>query len=244
MSVDRTAPLGSGFVAPELGRRDVLGCSERVSLLDGLGVSKTFGLGVGAASESDRPDLLVCDGLGLFNRSAARAPAIRISSSVGSADVDFLPRDLGFARSSSVGVAVSEGACSAGGVVCLGASGFVSRATITSCAGVRSTSMKPQSNTMKNPSGINRRDRQLQPVRKPPFTRLRLSRCPCDLDYRQRKTHPQFVLQINFHVMQPILLKLYSAKIMNICCVAFHLLQYKFHFRLSDDLLFIDTDDA
>jgi len=171
MSVDRTAPLGSGFVAPELGRRDVLGCSERVSLLDGLGVSKTFGLGVGAASESDRPDLLVCDGLGLFNRSAARAPAIRISSSVGSADVDFLPRGLGLGRCSSAGVAVSEGVSSGGGAVCLGACGFVSRATITSCAGVRPTSMKLQSSTMKNPLRINRRDKQHKPVRKPPFTR-------------------------------------------------------------------------
>ena len=171
MSVDRTAPLGSGFVAPELGRRDVLGCSERVSLLDGLGVSKTFGLGVGAASDSDRPDLLVRDGLGLFNRSAARAPAVRISSSVGSADVDFLARDLGLGRSDSAGVAVSEGVSSGGGAFCLGGSGLVSRATITSCARVWPRSITLESNTMKNPLRMNRRGKQRQPVRKPLFTR-------------------------------------------------------------------------
>jgi len=112
----------------------VLVCSERVSFLAGLGVSGAAGFGVGAGSESDWPDLFVCDELGLFNRSAARAPAIRICSSVGSADADFL-RDLGLGRSGS-GVADSEGVCSGGGAACLGASGFVSRATITSCARV------------------------------------------------------------------------------------------------------------
>jgi hypothetical protein len=169
MNVGRTAPLESGFAGRELGRRDVLVCSERVSFFTGLGVSGAAGLGAGAASESDWPDLFVCDGLGLFSRSAARAPAFRICSSVGSADVDFL-RDLGLARCDS-GVADSEGVCSGGGAACLGASGFVSRATITSCARVWPTRMKLQSSTMKNPLGINRRDKQLQPVRKPPFTR-------------------------------------------------------------------------
>ena len=168
INVGRTAPIASGFAVRELGRRDVLVCSERASLFAGLGVSGTAGLGVGAASESDGPDMFLCEGLGLFSRSAASAPAIRICSSVGSADVDFLLRDLGLVCS---GVADSEGVCSGGGAVCLGASGFVSRATITSCARVWATRMKLQSSTIKNPVRTNRRDKRLRPVRKPPFTR-------------------------------------------------------------------------
>jgi len=135
INVGRTAPRGAGFVACELDRRDVLLCSERVSFLVGLGVSGTAGLGVGAGSESDRPDRLVCDGLGLFSRSAACAPAFRISSSVGTADVDLLLRDFGLGRSTSAGVADSAGVSSGGGDACFGASGLASRATITSCAG-------------------------------------------------------------------------------------------------------------
>ena len=170
MNVGRTAPpLVSGFAGLELGRRDELVRSERVSFFTGLGVSGAAGLDAGGASESDWPDLFVCDGLGLLSRSAARAPAIRICSSVGAADVDFL-RDLGLGRSGS-GVADSEGVCSGEGAACLGASGFASRATITSCARVWPTRMKVQSSTTKNPLGINRRDKQLQPVRKPPFTK-------------------------------------------------------------------------
>ena len=201
INVGRTTPDASGFAVCELGRRDVLVRSERVSFFAGLGVSGTAGLGVGAASESDRPDFFACDGLGLSRRSAASAPAIRICSSVGSADADFL-RDLRLARSGS-GVADSEGVCSGGGAACLGASGFVSRATITSCACVWLTTMKLQSSTMKNPLRINRRDKQLQPVRKPPFTRClqRLSSWPRDLDHRQRKTQLQLVFQKNLNVV-------------------------------------------
>jgi hypothetical protein len=245
MNVGRTTSLASGFVARELGRCDVLGCSERVSLLAGLGVSGTAGLGVGAASESDRPDLLVCDGLGLFSRSAARAPAIRISSSVGSADVDLLLRDLGLGLgcSTSPGVADSAGVCSGGGAACLGASGFVSRATITSCPGVWPARMKVLTRATKNPLDINRREK-LQPVRKPPFTKRRLSGWSRDFDHRQGKTHPQFVLQINLHVVHSVLLKLHPAKIMDVGRVPFHLLQNKFYFRLRDDLLLVDADDA
>jgi len=172
INVGRTAPLGAGFVVCELDRRDVLVCSERVSFLVGLGVSGTAGLSVGAASETDRPDLLVCDGVGLFSRSAAWAPAFRISSSVGSADVDLLLRALGLGRSTSAGVADSVGVCSGGGDACLGASGFASRATITSCAGAWPTKMKLQKSTMKSPLGINLCDKQLQPARKPPFTKI------------------------------------------------------------------------
>ena len=168
MNVGRTTPAASGFAARELVRCDVFVCSERGSLFTGLGVSGTAGLGVEAASESDWPDFFACDGLGLLSRSAASAPAIRICSSVGSSDADFL-RDFGLVRSGS-GVADSAGVCSGGGA-CLGASGFVSRATITSCEYKWPTRMKLQSSIMKNPLGIKRRDRQLQPVRKPPFTR-------------------------------------------------------------------------
>jgi hypothetical protein len=199
INVGRTTPDASGFSGRELGRRDLLVCSERVSFFAGLGVSGTTGLGVGAASESDWPDLFVCDGLGLFSRSAAMAPATRICSSVGSADADFL-RDLGLGRSGS-GVADSEGVRSGGGAACFGASGFASRATITSCARGWPTRMKLQSSTMKNPLGVNGRDKQLQPVRKPPFTKRRLSSWPRDLDHRQGKTQLQFVFQINLNVM-------------------------------------------
>jgi len=242
INVGRTAPLVSGFAVRELARRDVLVRSERVCFFVGLGVSGTAEVGVGAASESDWPALFVCDGLGLFSRSAARAPAIRICSRLGSVDADFL-RDLGLGRSGS-GVADSGGVWSGGGAACFGASGFVSRATMTSCARVWPTSMKLQSSTMNNPASINRRDKQLQPVRKPPFTKCRLSSWPHDFDHRQGKTQLQLVFQINLNVVQSVLLKLYPAKIMNVGRVAFHLLQNKFHFRLSDDLLFVDADDA
>jgi len=154
--VGRTTPVVSGFTVRELGRRDGFVCSERVSLFTGLGVSGAAGLGVEAASESDCPDFLPCDELALVRRSAASSPALRISSSVGSADADFL-RDFGLALSGS-GVADSAGVCSGGGA-CLGASGFVSRATITSCEYKWPTRMKLPSSIMKNPSGIERRDR-------------------------------------------------------------------------------------
>jgi hypothetical protein len=160
----------SGLEVCELVGREAFVCSGRVCFFACLAVSETTGLGVGAASDSDWPDLFVCEGLGLFSRSAASAPAIRICSSVGAADVDFLLRDLGLGRSGS-GVADSEGVCSRGGAACLGASGFVSRATITSCACVGLTRIKLQSSTLKNPLGIKHRDKLLQPIRKPPFTR-------------------------------------------------------------------------
>jgi hypothetical protein len=167
--VGRTAPTASGFTGREPDRRDVLGCSDGVSLfLDGLGVSKTGGVDFGAASESGSVDLFVCDGFGLFNRSAAFAPAFRICSSVGSADVDLLLCDFGLGCS---GVADSDEACSGGGGVCLEACGFVSRATITSCACVWPTRMNPQSKVTNSAVRIYRRDKQLRPVRKPPFTK-------------------------------------------------------------------------
>jgi hypothetical protein len=155
----------SGFAVRELGWRDPLVCSGRISFLAGLGVSNAAGLGVGAASESGWADLVVWEGLGLFSRSAASAPAIRICSSVGA---DFLARDLGLVCS---GVADSEGVCSGGGDACLGASGFVSRVTITSCACIGPTRTKLSSSTPKSLHSIKRRDKHLRPVAKPLFTR-------------------------------------------------------------------------
>ncbi len=64
------------------------------------------------------------------------------------------------------------------------------------------------------------------------------------LNYRQGKTQPQFVFQINFNVMHPVLLKLHAAKIMDVGGVAFHLFQHEFDFRLGDDLLFVNPHDA
>jgi hypothetical protein len=131
INVGRTAPVVSDLEVRGFERCDVLVCSERVSLLTGLGVSGTGVLGADARSESDWADLRAGDGLGLFSRSAASAPAFRIWSSVGSADSERL-RVLGLVRCGS-GAADSEGVSSASGVACWGASGFASRATITSC---------------------------------------------------------------------------------------------------------------
>src|SRR5947207_5159124 len=101
-----------------------------------------------------------------------------------------------------------------------------------------------QSSSKKTPLGINRRDKQLRAACKPAFTKSRLTSCPRDLDHRQREAHPQFVFQINLHVMQAVLLKLHAAKVVNIGRVAFHLLQNKFYFCLRDDLLFVNANDA
>jgi hypothetical protein len=159
-------PIASGFAVREPGRREVLVCSELVSLFAGLGVSGTLGLGVGAASKSDWPDLFLCEGLGLFSRSAASAPDIRICSSVGSEEARFFSRAFGFVGG---GVVSSEGLSSAAGVACLEGSGLVSRATITSCACIRPMRIKPQTRAPKNPLSIKRRGNQLQPVNKPVF---------------------------------------------------------------------------
>src|SRR6266481_5853181 len=71
----------------------------------------------------------------------------------------------------------------------------------------------------------------------------RLSSWPRDLDHRQRKPHPQFVFQINLNVMQSVLLKLHPAKIMDVGCVAFHLLQDELDFGLRDHLLLFYADN-
>src|ERR1700682_34028 len=58
-------------------------------------------------------------------------------------------------------------------------------------------------------------------------------------NHRERKAQPQFVAEINLNVMQPVLLKLDTAKVMHIRRVPFHLLEHELHFRLSNDLLLI-----
>jgi hypothetical protein len=140
IKVGRTTPVVSGLAVRDLGVRETLACSERVSFLATLAVSETTGLGVGAASESDWEDLFVCEALGLFSRSAASAPAIRICSIVGSAEARFFSCDLGFVRAGASG---SEGLSLAVGVAGLEACGFVSRVTITSCPYICPTRIKP-----------------------------------------------------------------------------------------------------
>jgi len=87
--VGRIGPTPSGFSGRDLDVRDVLFCSTGVCLFTGLGVSATLGVDGAAISTSDSPGLTDC-GRRLFScPSAARAPAVRICSSVGSAEEDF-----------------------------------------------------------------------------------------------------------------------------------------------------------
>jgi hypothetical protein len=111
--------------------RDALFCGMRASLFTGVAVGETDGLGVAAVSERDPPVLVGCGTDRSLGPSAASAPDARICSIVGA--TDFFSRGLGLIRA---GVADSEGVCSDSedGVVCLGASGFVSLGTTTSCA--------------------------------------------------------------------------------------------------------------
>src|SRR6266567_2340487 len=127
--VGRIAPNGSGFVLRGFDRRGTLVCPVRGSFLSGLGVAETVGNSAALGSESDPPVLAGCGELVFSNRSAASAPAIRICSAVSVVEPDFFSRDLDLV---SAGVGDSDGICSEDGAACLGASGFVSRATITS----------------------------------------------------------------------------------------------------------------
>ena len=137
--------------------RDALLCSTGVSLFNGVGLSGTVGVGAGAISESDPPALVDCGRGWLSCASAARAPAIRICSSVGIAEADFFWPDLGLARS---GAGDSGGLCSEDGVACLRASGLVSRATITSCACIWPERIKLQSTAPKNAFSTTGRERR------------------------------------------------------------------------------------
>jgi hypothetical protein len=64
------------------------------------------------------------------------------------------------------------------------------------------------------------------------------------LNNRQRKTQPQFVFQVNLDMMHAVLLKLHSAKIMDVGSVAFHLFEHKLDLRLRDYLLFVHSNEA
>ena len=130
-NVGRIGPIPSMFVPRDLAGRDELFCSNGVSLFTGRGVSAKVGFGIGALSTSGSRVFVDCDPDRSFDPSAARAPAARISSSVSFERADFFSRDLSLC---GAGVGDSEVSCSAGCGVCVGSSGFFSRATITSCA--------------------------------------------------------------------------------------------------------------
>ena len=156
----RTAPTGSGFVVGrELGRRGVLVGAARGSVVIGVAVTLEVPKVFEAAGASE-PDSLVLFDSGrdrLSRLSAARAPASRICSRVG--PVDFFVCDLGLVVS---GGCDSDGVCSeGGGASSLGASGFFSRATITSCAWTCPTRTRPQNNTLNNPLSI-KLDKQIR----------------------------------------------------------------------------------
>ena len=67
-------------------------------------------------------------------------------------------------------------------------------------------------------------------INKPPrtgkqlFTRVKKFLFPLDPHHRKRETQPEFLLKIDLHVMQPELLKLDAAEVMNIRGVALHFL--------------------
>ena len=158
--VGRTAPTGSGFVVVrELGRRGVLVGAARGSVIIGVTVAFEMPEVFGAAGVSEPDSLVLLDsGRDRLSRlSAASAPASRICSRVG--PVDFFARALGLVVS---GGGDSEGACSeGGGASSFGASGFFSRATITSCAWTCPTRTRPQNSTLNNPLSI-KLDRQIR----------------------------------------------------------------------------------
>lgn len=162
--VGRIAPIASGFVVRGLDRRGTLVCPARGSFLTGFGVAETVGDSAAVGSESDPPVLAGCGELRFSNRSAASAPAIRICSAVNVVEPDFFSRDLGLV---TAGAGDSDGVSSEDGAGCLGASGFFSRATITSCAWTCSTRTRLQSSALKNAFSMKSRDKQLQPIAKP-----------------------------------------------------------------------------
>jgi hypothetical protein len=149
--VGRTGPIGSSFVSRGGDGRDVLFCGMCVSLFIAVAVGETAGLGVAVVSERDPLAPVGCATDRSRCPSPASAPDARICSSVGAAD--FFARGLGLIRG---GVAESGGVCSDSeeGVACLGASGFGSRGTTTSCACIRPTNTRLQSSGRKNPLSI------------------------------------------------------------------------------------------
>jgi hypothetical protein len=153
------------FVPRDLDWRDELFCSfcsTGVCFFTGLGVSATVGFGTGTLSTSGSRVFVDCETVRLFNPSAARAPAARISSSVSVAGAAFFSRDLDGA---GVGVSVVTGSEGCG--VCAGSSGFFSRATITSCACILPMRMTVQSTAQKNRFSMMPPDKRFNPFTSP-----------------------------------------------------------------------------
>jgi hypothetical protein len=152
------------FVLRDLEGPDELLCSTGVSLFTGLGVSATVGFGTGALSISASRVFVGCETDRSFAPSAARAPAARISSSVSVAGADFFSRDLDLR---GAGVGDSKVSCSAGCGVCVGSSGFFSRATITSCACIFPMRMMLQRTARKNRFSMMPPDKRFSPFTSP-----------------------------------------------------------------------------
>ena len=152
------------FVLRDLEGLDELLCSTCVSLFTGLEVSTTVGFGIGALSTTGSRVFVDCEPDRLFNPSAARTPAARISSSVSVAGADFFSRDLDLR---GAGVGDSKVSCSAGCGVCVGSSGFFSRATITSCACIFPMRMMLQRTARKNRFSMMPADKRFNPFTSP-----------------------------------------------------------------------------
>ena len=110
-SVGRIGPIPSMEVPRDLEGRGELRCSTGVCLFNGLGVSATVGFWIGALSTSGSRVFVDGEPDRLFDPSAARAPASRISSSVSVAGADFFSRDFSLR---GAGVGDSEVTCSDG----------------------------------------------------------------------------------------------------------------------------------
>ena len=160
----RIGPIPSMVVLRDLEGLGELLRSTGVSLFTGLGVSATVGFGSGAPSTSGSRVFVDCEPDRLFNPSAARTPASRISSSVSVAWADFFSRDLDLRGG---GVGDSEATCSEGCGVCAGSSGFFSRGTITSCPYIFPTKMTLQITTQKNRFSMMPPDKRFNPFTSP-----------------------------------------------------------------------------
>ena len=160
----RIGPIPSMFVLRDLEGRDELLCSTGVSLFTGLCVSATVEFGTRALSISGSRVFVDCETDRSFDPSAARAPAARISSSVSVTGTEFFSRDLDLC---GAGVGDSEAICSAGCGVCMGSSGFFSRATITSCACIFPMRTTLQSTGRKNRFSMMPPDKRFSPFTTP-----------------------------------------------------------------------------
>ena len=160
----RIGPIPSMFVLRDLEGLDELLCSTGVSFFTGPGVPATVGFGIAALSTSGSRVFVDCETDRSLPPSAARAPAARISSSVSLAGTDFFSRDLDLR---GAGVGDSKVSCSAGCGVCVGSSGFFSRATITSCACIFPIRMTLQITARKNRFSMMPPDKRFNPFTSP-----------------------------------------------------------------------------